>query len=118
MKKVSLLCVAAVLALSGCDQNSSKGGSGTNAASSSGNPADAPAGYVGALVKGQQTAVKTIDTASIQKAIQMFNVSEGRNPKDLNELVEKHYMPTLPEPPTGMKIVYDAQAGTVKVARQ
>jgi hypothetical protein len=48
----------------------------------------------------------------------MFNVQEGRYPKDLNELVEKKYMRVLPEPPYGMKIVYDPNTGTVKVVRQ
>jgi hypothetical protein len=78
----------------------------------------APSGYVGALVKGQQTAVKTIDVTSLNQDIQLFNVQEGRNPKDLNELVTQHYLGHLPDPPLGMKFVYDAGQGKVSVAPQ
>jgi hypothetical protein len=81
-------------------------------------PASAPTGYVGALVKGQQTAVKVIDVTSINQDIQLFNVQEGRNPKDLNELVTQHYLGQLPDPPLGMKFVYDAGLGKVSVAPQ
>ena len=91
---------------------------GTNAATASGNPANAPAGYLNALVQGQQSAVKTIDTSSIDKAIQLFNVDQNRNPRDLKELVEKKYLPKIPEVPVGMKLVYDSAAGTVKVVKQ
>lgn len=75
-------------------------------------------GYLGTLVKGQQTAVKGIDTAALNNDIQLFNVQEGRNPKDLNELVTKKYIGKLPEPPAGMKINYDPVAGKVTVVPQ
>jgi hypothetical protein len=81
-------------------------------------PANAPSGYVGALVKGQQTAVKTIDVTSLNQDIQLFNAQEGRNPKDLNELVTQHYIGALPDPPQGMKLVYDAGQGKVSVEPQ
>jgi hypothetical protein len=70
------------------------------------------------MVKGQQSAVKTVDTAALNKAIQLFNVEQGRNPKDLSELVQKKYMPQIPAAPNGMKIVYDADAGSVKVQKE
>ena len=60
-------------------------------------------------------AEKTIDTVALNQAVQQFNVTEGRYPKDLNELVTEKYLPRLPEAPYGMKIVYDANTGTVKV---
>jgi hypothetical protein len=78
----------------------------------------APADYVGALGKAQQTAVKTVDTTSLNQAIQLFNVDQGRNPKDLNELVEKKFIPKLPDAPRGMKLEYDATAGKVTVVKQ
>ena len=81
-------------------------------------PSSAPSGYVGALVKGQQTAVKTIDVTSLNQDIQLFNAQEGRNPTDLNELVTQHYIGHLPDPPTGMKFVYDAGQGKVSLAPQ
>ncbi len=114
-----LLLVVTGLLLSGCGGNSDKPAQSTNAAASSeGGVLSAPADYVGGVVKAQQTAVKTIDTASLNKAIQMFNVQEGRNPRDLNELVEKKYYPQIPTPPFGTKIEYDATSGEVKVVKQ
>jgi|HubBroStandDraft_1064217.scaffolds.fasta_scaffold169672_2 hypothetical protein len=81
-------------------------------------PAAAPSGYVGTLVKGQQTAVKVIDVTALNQEIQLFNAQEGRNPKDLNELVTQHYLGELPYPPNGMKLVYDPDQGKVSVQPQ
>jgi hypothetical protein len=110
-----LLLVAAALVLSGCgkEQNSPP-----PAAAPAATPADAPAGYLGALARGQQVAVKTIDVTSLNEEVRLFNVQEGRNPKDLDELVTQHYLGALPHPPAGMKLVYDAAKGKVSVAPQ
>ena len=78
----------------------------------------APVDYLRAAGKAQQSAVKTVDTSSLNRAIQMFNVDQGRNPKDLNELVEGKYLPRIPDAPYGMKLVYDANTGTVKVVKK
>jgi hypothetical protein len=119
MKMPLYLFLSAGLFLAGCGGDSSTSSSGsTNTTRSSGNPLDAPGDYLKALGKGQQSAVKTVDTTSIDKAIQMFNVDQGRNPTDLNELVQKKYMPRIPDPPYGTKLVYDANSGTVKVVPQ
>jgi hypothetical protein len=75
-------------------------------------------GYLGTLVKGQQVAVKGIDTAALNQEVQLFNVQEGRLPTDLNELVTKQYLPKLPDAPAGMKLNYDAVKGTVTVVPQ
>jgi hypothetical protein len=48
----------------------------------------------------------------------MFGVDQGRNPKDLNELVEKKYIAKIPAVPNGMKLDYDATAGKVKVVKE
>ncbi len=80
--------------------------------------AQAPAGYLGGLAKGQKDAVKTVDTASLDKAIQLFNVEKGRNPKDLNELVQEKYIPQLPPAPYGMKLDYDPNSGKVTLTKQ
>lgn len=108
--------LATALLLAGCGKKPEQPPASTNAAGS-GNPLTAPADYLQGLAKAQQSAVKTVDTASLDKAIQLFNVEQGRNPKDLNELVPK-YIPRMPEPPYGMKLVYDAGSGTVKVEKQ
>lgn len=120
MKAVILASLLPALSfLPACSkQQPAQNSPGTNTASSGTSPVDAPGGYLQAIAKGQQSAVKTIDTTSINKAIELFNVDQGRNPRDLNELVEKKYLPQIPTPPFGTKLVYDANAGTVKVEKQ
>ncbi len=83
-----------------------------------GQPPPARDGYLGTLVRGQQVAVKGIDTAALNQEVQLFNVQEGRLPKDLNELVTKQYIGKLPDAPAGMKINYDAATGKVAVVPQ
>ena len=118
MKTSTLIAAALGLLLVGCGEKSDKPGQTTNAATSDGNPLNAPANYLGGLAKGQQSAVKAVDASSLNQAIQLFNVQEGRFPKDLNELVQKKYIPRIPEAPRGMKIEYDAKAGSVKVVKE
>lgn len=103
--------------LVGCGDSQSKTAQGTNTATG-GASADAPGGYVGALGRAQATAIKTIDTTSLDEAVQRFNVEEGRLPKDLNELVEKKLIGKLPPVPYGMKLNYDPATGKVAVVKQ
>ena len=118
MKTLFCFSVAASLILVGCGESSDKSVQPTNGAASGSSPLSAPADYVGALGKAQQSAVKTVDTASLDQAIQLFNVEHGRNPKDLNELVEGKFISKIPAAPYGMKLEYDAAAGKVKVVKQ
>ena len=104
------------IALTGCGDHSSKPAESTNAAS--GGVLTAPTEYVGAMAKAQQSAVKTIDTTSLKQAIQLFQADEGKLPKDLNELVEKKFLPKLPEPPAGMRLDFDPATGDVRVVKQ
>ena len=118
--KASLLILplaATVLSLAGCGDKSASTSGATNASSSGGSPLTAPVDYLNAAAKAQQNAIKTIDTTSLDKAIQMFNVDQGRNPKDLNELAPK-YIPQIPTPPYGTKLVYDPDSGKVSVVKQ
>lgn len=112
--------MAAVLLGAGCgDSKQSDATPATNTAAAPGeNPLNAPADYLGGMVKAKNAAVKTVDTASLNQAVQLFNAQEGRYPKDLQELVTENYLPRLPEAPTGMKLSYDAARGEVKVVRQ
>jgi hypothetical protein len=118
MKTSFCLSLVASLVLVGCGESSDKPSQGTNGAAAGSSPLSAPADYVGALGKAQQTAAKTADTTSLNQAIRMFNVENGRNPKDLNELVEKKIIPRIPDAPRGMKLDYDAAAGKVTVVPQ
>src|SRR5258707_257739 len=110
MKFVCLSSLAALLLL-GCNQASDKPAAATNSAS--GSPLNAPADYLRGLGRAQQSAVKTVDTTSLNQAIQLFNVEKGRNPRDLNELVEQKFIPQIPAAPYGTKLAYDAQSGKV-----
>jgi hypothetical protein len=108
--RVSAVALAIAGLAAGCNKSS-------NSSSSGGNPLTAPVDYLGATVKAQQSATKTIDLVSVNQAIQLFNTSEGRNPKDLDELVTSHYIGRLPTPPYGMKLNYDAAQGKVTMAK-
>jgi hypothetical protein len=121
MNKPLLLSLIAATVLTGCGKKSDEiptPTAATNAASSGVKPLDAPAEYLGGMAKGQQSAVKTVDTAALDRALQMYSADNGSYPKDLEELVKGKYIPRIPDPPFGMKIVYDATAGTVKIVRQ
>jgi uncharacterized spore protein YtfJ len=74
-------------------------------------------GYVKTMGEVQKAADKTIDVSYINQAIQLFNVQEGRNPKNLQELVP-NYAAKIPDAPYGYKIIYDAVKGEVKVVPQ
>src|SRR5580765_7564699 len=104
MKK-SLLIIATLGALlAGCGEKPDKAAQATNA-TSGGSVLTAPADYLGAAAKAQQSAVKAVDVAALNQAVQLFNAQEGRYPKDLNELVAQKYIPVIPTPPFGTKIV-------------
>jgi hypothetical protein len=111
----TLILVAATTACSPSGEESKA--QETNAAVGE-NPLAAPAEYLGAAAAAKKSAVRVVDLAAVQKAIQMFNVSEGRYPSDLKELVTKGYMSKLPELPTGMSYQYDPQSGQVQALRQ
>jgi len=110
-----LILIAGLLCLAGCSRKEEGlETKATNAAASSGNPLTAPVDYLGAVSKAQKMSVKAIDTAYITQAISLFNASEGRYPKDLNELVEEKYLPKL-DPPYGMKFQYNPTTGQIRV---
>jgi len=106
---------AAVL-LVGCGDKSNSSASGTNTTTTS--VASAPADYLRAATKGEVDAQKTVDTASLDKAISMFNVDKGRYPKDLNELVQEKYIPKIPPTPYGTKLSYDPNTGKIAVVKE
>ena len=117
MKATFLLAAAAGLFVAGCGDKSNSPAQTTNAASGS-NPLTAPVDYLDAAAKAKQSAVKTVDVTSLNKAIEMFQVDRGRFPKDLNELVAEKFISKIPAAPFGTKIEYDAIAGKVKVVKQ
>jgi len=115
MKAILAVTLVASVFLAGCGDGGGGSGSATNQNSS---VITAPVDYLGAVSKAQQSSVKTIDVAQLTQAIQMFQASEDRLPKDLNELVSLHYLREIPKAPHGQKIVYDANTGAVKVVAE
>ena len=101
----------AALMLGGCGKPDSSSSSG-------GGPANSSADYVGALGRSQARAINTVDLASLAEAISMFNVNEGRFPKDLNELVQAKLISRIPEAPPGKKLAYDPATGKVSMVAQ
>jgi hypothetical protein len=118
MKTSLLLSFAAVALATGCGDGSGKPAQSTNATSSGESVITAPVDYLNTVVKQEQYAVKVVDVASVNQAIQMFQVDQGRFPSGLNELVEKKYLPQIPKTPYGTRLNYDASTGTVKVVKQ
>jgi len=82
------------------------------------NPATAPADYLKSAATSQKRAIRTVDTATLNKAVELFYVQEGRYPKELAEVVEKKIIAEIPPAPAGMKIIYDATAGIVRVEKE
>jgi len=111
---ILLIVVAGLFVACKKSEDTTSSGSGNQPASSSGNPAD----YLTSIAKAKKTADAKIETASINKAAQLFYAQEGRYPKDLNELVRPDYLPQLPPPPFGMKYDYNPKTGEVKVVPQ
>jgi serine/threonine protein kinase len=74
--------------------------------------------YLGAVNQAKKYSEKAIDLAQLKNAIQQFNAMEERFPKDLNELVQQHYLVSVPVPPRGMKLAYNPQTGEVRIFRQ
>ncbi len=120
MKNYFCLCAAGILFLLGCGNSDSNkpAAQATNASSSGGSLLTAPVDYLNAAAKAEQSAIKTVDTSSLNKAIDQFNVEKGRYPKDLDELVAEKYIPQIPPVPYGTKLSYDAVSGRVTVVKQ
>lgn len=112
---MSTLClVISACVLAGCGEKSSTSTGDTR----SDNPVTAPLDYLGAAGKAKQSAEKTLDTVSLNQAVQQFYAAEGRFPTELKELVTTGYLREIPTPPYGKKIFYDSSTGQVKIVNQ
>jgi hypothetical protein len=88
-----------------------------DSSSGGGSVVTAPVDYLASAAKAKHSADVTVDTAALNQQVQLFYVQEGRWPKDLDELVTSKYLKSLPSPPAGMKLEYNAANGTVKVVK-
>jgi hypothetical protein len=115
-----LLSLMVVCLVAGCGKKAPAPAQPTNTTSSASeslNPLNAPAQYLGAMNQAQKLANKTVDKASITKAIDMFNAQEERFPRDLQELVTQHFLQVVPTPPNGMVFDYNPKNGQFQVLK-
>lgn len=117
MKALQTLALAALL-VTGCAKKDAATAEHLRTNNSSGNPLSAPVDYLGAVNQGRKKALKTIDHTALHSAIQLFNAQEERLPRDLNELVAKGYISTVPTPPAGSRFQYNPQTGDLKIVPQ
>ncbi len=104
------------LLLIGCGKTESQSAlKATNSNPSSGSPLSAPADYLGAAAKAKTSATILADTVGVKQAIGQFFALEGKFPTNLNELVARKYLPSIPEPPPGKKFYYNPATGDVKI---
>lgn len=107
MKKIAFFCLPLFL-LVGCEENGSAREGAREAA-------EAPSRYLGANVRAKQQAEVTAAVSSVENAVRMFQVSEERYPRSLDELVQENYLPAMPSLPEGVSLDYNPQTGEVAV---
>jgi hypothetical protein len=78
-------------------------------------PLNAPKKYGETMGRAMKKAKAMDDILYLKNKINTFQIQEGRYPNSLDELVEKGYIEKLPQPPEGMKFVYDPKTGSVEV---
>ena len=101
--------------LTGCGGDSAQPKEAKGQVAEEGNSLTAPVDYLGAVNKANKFSNKSIELAQVNKAMQEFVITEGRNPKDLAELVESGFLAQEPKAPYGMEVQYDPQTGKVSI---
>lgn len=107
-----LLVVGGLLV--GCDNATSTGTAGSKTGNS---PATAPLDYLAAQGQAKKHSEKVVSLAQVQQALQQFQASEDRWPRDLQELVKAGFLAAVPVAPAGQRVVYDSGSGTVRMVR-
>lgn len=107
------LALAGGLMLLGCSQSEAP----TEAPTAPGADKSSGGGYLGAVSRAKPSAEKTLAIANLKQAIQSFYATEGRYPKNLNELVPGQ-LPALPTVPAGMSLKYSPTTGEVTMTKQ
>jgi len=119
MKATILLPLVALVFATGCGPSDSSSQSASTTTTNRNMTNDGAFGqYVGGLAQAKQNAGKTVDLASLNRAIDQFYVDKSRYPADLSELVTEKYLTKVPDAPYGMKIDYDSASGKVQVVNQ
>jgi hypothetical protein len=118
MRVISATVAVSLSFLVGCAKKETAADKSLLTNNNSGNPLTAPVDYLGAVNQARKSAINTIDKAGLTKHIQTFYAQEERFPRDLNELVQKRYIPAVPAPPPGMRFDYNPQTGELKIVPQ
>jgi hypothetical protein len=69
------------------------------------------------VVQPEIYAQKKMDLASLNQAVQQYHATEGHYPENLQDLAPT-YLEKLPQAPAGYSFNYDANSGTVSLAKQ
>ena len=117
---------AAALVLTGCPEKRRPAGStpakpaqtapakasdATKAPEATGSLAD----YARNLSNAEKKATEVTGLDTLKKAVQQYQVLEGRFPNSLDELIAARFLPKLPAAPRGKRFIYDPRSGDVTV---
>ena len=111
-----MMLACLVLCLAGCGGETASKSSDSQTADKEGNPLTAPVDYLGAVNQAKKSASKKLSLVGLQKAIQQFQASEGRLPRNLEEVVSSGHIARLPEIPKESRLVYDPRTGLVSLS--
>jgi len=78
-------------------------------------PLNAGEKYGEVMGKAMKKSQAMDDILYLKDKINAFQIQFGKYPSSLDELVEKGIIEKLPEPPKGMRFVYDPRVGGVEV---
>ncbi len=118
--------VAAALVLTGCPEKRRPAGSAPAKPAQTA-PAKAPdatkapeakgpvADYARNLSDAEKKATEVTGLDTLNKAVQQFQVLEGRYPTSLDELVASRFLPKIPAAPRGKRFIYNPRSGEVMV---
>lgn len=115
MKAFPFAAALLALPLFGCTEKPAEKPSAKPEPKPGENPLNAPTDYLGAVNQGKKAAVGKLNLAQITQAIQQFAAAEGRNPKDLQEVITKGYLSALPPLPPNQRLNYNPATGAVQV---
>jgi hypothetical protein len=115
MKKYLSICVVIFLAvfMISCGRKESE--TKTEEGGKKLTPVNAPSKYGEVMGRALKKSKAMDDLLYLRNKINTFQIQEGRYPYTLQELVEKGLTEQLPEPPEGMKFVYQPDSGKVSV---
>lgn len=111
MKFHPLLALGVTLSLIACNNDPKPKAEPQKEQKLGDNPVAAPLDYIAAIGKAQKASLGRLEQAKLIDAIQKFEASESRPPKELSELVP-NFLPALPPAPAGMKLEYKAADGS------